>query len=74
VINIPPRVIHSFKNNTDTIVRVLVIIAPAGLEKMFEEVGTEVSDINITKPSKTSIEEKKRLLEISKKYGIEIIG
>jgi len=73
VINIPPRVIHSFKNNTDTIVRVLVIIAPAGLEKMFE-VGTEVSDINITKPSKTSIEEKKRLLEISKKYGIEIIG
>lgn len=41
---------------------------------MFEEVGTEVSDINITKPSKTSIEEKKRLLEISKKYGIEIIG
>ena len=73
VINIPPRVIHSFKNNTDTIVRVLVIIAPAGLEKMFEEVGTEVSDINITKPSKTSIEEKKRLLKISKKYGIEII-
>lgn len=73
VINIPPRVIHSFKNNTDTIVRVLVIIAPAGLEKMFE-VGTEVSDINITKPSKTSIEEKKRLLEISKKYGIEISG
>ncbi len=35
---------------------------------MFEEVGTEISDINITKPSKPSIE-KKRLLEISKKYG-----
>ena len=40
---------------------------------MFEEVGTEISDINITKPSKPSIEEKKKLLEISKKYGIEII-
>ena len=40
---------------------------------MFEEVGTEVSDINITKPSKPSIEEKTRLLEISKKYGVEMI-
>jgi quercetin dioxygenase-like cupin family protein len=70
VINIPPRVVHSFKNNTDNIVRILVIIAPAGLEKMFEEVGTEVSEINLTKPS---IEEKTRLLEISKKYGVEMI-
>jgi mannose-6-phosphate isomerase-like protein (cupin superfamily) len=73
VINIPPRVIHSFKNNTDTIVKILVIIAPGGLEKMFEEVGTKISDINITKPSKPSIEEKKRLLEISKKYGVDVI-
>jgi hypothetical protein len=40
---------------------------------MLEEVGTEISDINITKPSKPSIEEKKRLLEISTKYGIEIM-
>ena len=73
MINIPPRVIHSFKNNTDTIVKILVIIAPGNLEKMFEEVGTKTSDINITKPSKPSIEEKKRLLEISKKYGVDVI-
>ena len=38
MINIPPRVIHSFKNNTDNIVRLLIIIAPDGMEKLFEEV------------------------------------
>lgn len=77
VINIPPNVAHSFKNNTNSIVRMLVIIAPAGLEKMFEEVGTEVSsdvyDRNITKYSKPSNEKIKKLLEISKKYGIKIL-
>ena len=42
VINIPPNLVHNFKNNTNNIVRILVIISPAGLEKMFEEVGTEI--------------------------------
>ena len=73
MINIPPNVIHSFKNNTDNIVRVLIIIAPAGMEKLFEEVGTEVFDTNIAKPSRPSDEEKKRLVEISKRYGVETI-
>jgi len=77
VINIPPNVVHNFKNNTNSIVRMLVIISPVGLEKMFEEVGTEIPDDdydrNITKYSAASIEEKKRLLEISKKYGVQIL-
>jgi glyoxylate utilization-related uncharacterized protein len=72
-INIPPNVICSFKNNTDNVVRVLIIIAPAGMEKLFEEVGTEIFDINIAKTSSSSDEEKKRLIEISKKYGVEIL-
>ncbi|MGI9010638.1 MAG: cupin domain-containing protein [Nitrososphaeraceae archaeon] len=73
MINIPLNVIHSFKNNTDNVVRVLVIIAPAGMEKLFEEVGTEVFDTNIAKSSNPSNEEKKRSLEISKRYGVEMI-
>jgi quercetin dioxygenase-like cupin family protein len=77
VLNIPPNVPHNFKNNTNSIVRILVIISPAGLEKMFEEVGTEIPDDdyarNITKYAEPSIEEKKRLLEISKKYGVQIL-
>ena len=77
IINIPPNVAHNFKNNTNSIVRMLVIIAPAGLEKMFEEIGTEVSngdyDRNIRKYSEPSIEVRKRLLEISRKYGVQIL-
>lgn len=73
MINIPLNVIHSFKNNTDNVVRVLVIIAPAGMEKLFEEVGTEVFDTNIAKSSNPSNEEKKRSLEISKRYEVEMI-
>ena len=52
VINVPPNIVYSFKNNTNNIVRMLVILAPAGLEKAFEEAGTEVFDTNITKISK----------------------
>jgi quercetin dioxygenase-like cupin family protein len=77
VINIPPNIVHNFKNNTNSIVRILVIISPAGLEQLFEEVGTEISDgdydRNITKYSAPSIEEKKKLLETSKKYGVQIL-
>ena len=44
----------------------LVIISPAGLEKMFEEVGTEISDgdydRNITKYSAPSIEREKEII------------
>ena len=73
MINIPPQVIHSFKNHTDNIVRVLIIIEPAGMKKLFEEIGTEVFDTNIAKHSNSFNEEKKWLSEISKKYEVEII-
>lgn len=32
MINIPPRVIHSFKNNTKNIARALIILSPDGME------------------------------------------
>ncbi|HJT85237.1 MAG TPA: cupin domain-containing protein, partial [Nitrososphaeraceae archaeon] len=71
VINIPPNVAHNFKNNTNSVVKMLIIIAPAGLEKMFEEFGKEVfgDDYDKTniKYSEPSSEEKKRLMEICKK-------
>jgi len=77
VINIPPNIVHNFRNNTHSIVRMLIIISPAGLEKMFEEFGKEVSDNDydksIIKSSKPSSEEKKRLVEICKKYGVQIL-
>jgi quercetin dioxygenase-like cupin family protein len=77
VINIPPNVVHNFKNNTNSVVKMLIIIAPAGLEKMFEEFDKEISgddyDKTDIKYSEPSIEEKKRLMEICKKYGVQVL-
>jgi hypothetical protein len=36
MINISTRILHSFKNNTNNIARVLVIVAPGDMEKLFE--------------------------------------
>lgn len=77
VINIPPNVVHNFRNNTNSVVKMLIIIAPVGLEKMFEEFGKEVSDNDYDKSiinySEPSVEEKRRLAEICKKYGVQIL-
>ena len=46
-VNIPPNVTHSFKNKTNNLAKMLVILAPGGLEDLFVEVGDEVSDPTI---------------------------
>ena len=38
-LNIPKGVIHRFRNNSDKNAKMLVFFAPAGIEKMFEEMG-----------------------------------
>src|SRR5216684_2171183 len=40
--NMPVGTLHSFKNETDRPARMLISVAPAGLEKMFLEVGQPV--------------------------------
>lgn len=72
MLNVPPGAIHSFKNETSEIARLLIIMAPGGLEGIFEEVGTEVDDISI-QPKVKDESEKQRLLKVSKKYGLEIV-
>src|ERR1700682_5235881 len=37
--NLPVGILHSFKNETDRPAKMLISIAPAGLEKMFFEFG-----------------------------------
>src|SRR5450631_1332315 len=37
--NMPVGTLHSFKNETDRLARMLISVAPAGLEQMFLEVG-----------------------------------
>ncbi len=70
--NMPVGVQHSFKNESGKTARMLISVAPAGLEKMFFEVGQPVEPgaATIPSPSKADIE---KLLAVAPRYGIEIL-
>jgi quercetin dioxygenase-like cupin family protein len=68
--NMPVGSLHSFRNDTDKLARMIVSVAPAGLEKMFLEVGQPVAlGQQAPPPSKAEID---KLLAVAPSYGIEI--
>ena len=69
--NMPVGSVHSFKNESDGPARMLISVAPAGLEQMFFEVGVPLPEGSTTAlpPTKEEIE---RLLAVAPRYGIEI--
>lgn len=69
--NMPVGTPHSFKNESSRPAKMLISVAPAGLEKMFFEVGVSVPQgaTAATPPTKDEIE---KLLAAAPKYGIEI--
>ena len=69
--NMPVGTPHSFKNESSEPAKVLISVAPAGLEQMFFEVGVPLGEGTTTAlpPTKEEIE---RLLAVAPKYGIEI--
>ena len=69
--NMPVGVRHAFKNESNEPARMLISIAPAGLERMFFECGVSVDQGATTAPLPTPAEIEK-LLEIAPRYGIEI--
>ena len=70
--NMPVGVPHSFKNESSRPAKMLILVAPAGLEKMFFEVGVPVPQGATTAPPPTK-DEIERLLAVAPKYGIEIV-
>ena len=70
-LNIPRGVLHTFKNESQADARMLILVAPAGMEKMFEEMGTIVTDPT-AKPSPPTPQEMERAAEVAPKYGVEI--
>lgn len=70
-LNVPRGVVHSFKNETDADARMLLIVAPAGMEKMFEETGTSVTAPS-ARPSPPTPEEMAKMASVAPRYGIEI--
>src|SRR5262249_22364715 len=69
--NMPVGTPHSFKNESNKPAKMLVSVAPAGLAKMFIEIGVPLTDGATTAlpPTREDIE---KLLAIAPKYGIEI--
>ena len=70
-VNVPPNVTHSFKNKTDQEAKMLIILAPGGLENLFIEVGDEIFD-NAKPPGPMTEEQKKKFVQLMSKYGVEI--
>jgi quercetin dioxygenase-like cupin family protein len=69
--NMPVGAPHSFKNESARPARMLISVAPAGLEQMFFEFGVPLAEGATTAlpPTKEEIE---KLLAIAPRYGIEI--
>lgn len=69
--NMPVGTPHFFKNESGKPARMLISVAPAGLEKMFFECGVPLPEGSKTAlpPTKDEIE---KLLAIAPRYGIEI--
>jgi quercetin dioxygenase-like cupin family protein len=65
----PRNILHTLKNVGTTPSSMLVFVTPAGLEKMFEEVGEPVTDPSSPPEGPPDIE---RLVATNRKYGVEI--
>lgn len=63
---------HGFKNEGQHTARILISVAPAGLEKMFFEFGVPLAEGALTAapPTKDEIE---KLLAVAPRYGIKIL-
>ena len=69
--NMPVGTPHSFKNESSELAKMLISVAPAGLEEMFFEFGVPLPEgsTSALPPTKDEIE---KLLKIAPRYGIEI--
>lgn len=69
--NMPIGSLHSFRNESGSQARMLISVAPAGLEKMFFEVGQPIQAGATSAPPPASADIEKLLLA-APNYGIEI--
>lgn len=69
--SMPAGTPHSFRNESDRPARMLITVAPAGLEHMFFEVGVPLAEDATAAPLPTP-DEVERLLAVAPRYGIEI--
>jgi quercetin dioxygenase-like cupin family protein len=70
-VNLPRGGLHGFKNEGKNPARMLILVAPAGLEKMFEETGRPWPDAS-KMPPPPAADEIAHLLTVAPRYGIDI--
>ena len=70
--NMPVGTPHSFKNESDKPARMLVSVAPAGLEQMFFKHGVPLAPGTTAAPPPTNTEIE-TLIKIAPRYGVEIL-
>ena len=69
-VNIPFKgPVHKFTNETDKTAHILCFTTPAGMEKMFLEIGKPVTADTLLPIPQMTPEELKRLQSIAEKYG-----
>lgn len=65
-------VVHDFKNESDSVAHLLCIVVPAGLEKLFQEIGKPVDAGQFLPPPPMDPEIIKRMQEIAQKHGQQV--
>lgn len=70
-IHLPRGVAHSYQNVGTGLARFLTFLAPAGLERFFEEVGKPGSDPLFPPPF--GDEDVENLFAVAPRYGVEIV-
>ncbi len=69
--NMPVGTPHSFKNESGKPARMLISVAPAGLEQMFIECGIPVARGATSAPPPTK-DEIDKMAKVARRYGMEI--
>ncbi len=69
--NMPIGSLHTFRNASNKTAKMIITVAPAGLEEMFFEVGQAVEP-GTTTASPPAKEEIEKLLAAAPRYGVEI--
>lgn len=72
-LNMPIGQPHCFKNESTARARMIITIAPAGLEEMFLEIGQSLPE-GTTEPVPPAPDEIPRLLAAAPRYGVEIFA
>ena len=71
-VRLPRGIVHSFENTGDMDAKVLLVVAPAGLERFFEEAFYPVEDRSAARPPMTA-EFMERVIGAASKVGLEFL-